>query len=303
MNVKRLFSWMTGAALALAAVPASVAQDDAAAATITPKGTPAAEALGWHVGCQAYTFNRFSFYEAIDKVKALGLQYIEAYPGQTLSKETPDVKFDHNMSPDLYPEVQARLQAAGVKLMNYGVVGLGADEAENRKVFEFAKKMGIETIVSEPAPETLPAIDKLAQEYGINVALHNHPAPSKYWDPKTVLNACNGLSNRVGSCADTGHWMRSGVDPLEAVKMLEGRIISFHLKDLGQFGVKEAHDVPWGTGLANIRAILTELQRQGFKGMFSAEYEHNWDNSVPDLALCVANLDAIAANLTELQGK
>ena len=74
MNVKRVFSWITGAALALGTVPAAIAQDDAAAATITPKGTPSAEALGWHVGCQAYTFNRFSFYEAIDKVKALNLQ-------------------------------------------------------------------------------------------------------------------------------------------------------------------------------------------------------------------------------------
>ncbi|MBI5095915.1 MAG: sugar phosphate isomerase/epimerase [Candidatus Hydrogenedentes bacterium] len=272
------------------------------AATLVPKGTPSAEAMGWHVGCQAYSFNKFSFYEAIDKVKALGLHYIEAYPGQKLSLEKPDAKFDHNMDPALYPEVLARLKAANVKLVNYGVVGL-PDEAEARKVFEFAKKMGIETVVAEPPQETFALLDKLTEEYGINVALHNHPKPSRYWNPDAVLAACKGHSKRIGSCADTGHWMRSGVDPLAAVKKLEGRIISFHFKDLGEFRVKEAHDVPWSTGLGKTRAILTELQRQGFKGVFSAEYEHNWENSVPDLALSVANFEAIASSLTELKDK
>ena len=97
--------------------------------------------------------------------------------------------------------------------------------------------------------------------------------------------------------------MRSGISPLEAVKKLKGRIISFHFKDLGEFGVKEAHDVPWSTGIGNTRAILTELQRQGFKGVFSAEYEYHWEDSVPDLALSVANFEAIAQSLTELKDK
>jgi sugar phosphate isomerase/epimerase len=277
--------------------------DDVASATLAPKGTPAAEALGWHVGCQAYTFNHFTFYEAIDKVKALGLHYIEAYPGQTLSKEHGDVKFDHNMPPALYPEILARLKAADVKLMNYGVVGLDANEAEDRKVFEFAKKMGIETIVSEPPQEVFGLLDKLTEEYQINVALHNHPAPSRYWNPDVLLAACKGHSKRIGACADTGHWLRSGVWPIEALKKLEGRIISFHVKDLGEFGNKEAHDVPWGTGLLDLRAVLTEMQRQGFKGVFSAEYEYKWEDSVPDLAQSVMNFNSVAENLTELKAK
>ena len=182
------------------------------AATITPKGTPTAEALGWHVGSQAYTFNKFSFYEAIDKVKALGLHYIEAYPGQKLSPEKPDVKFDHNMDPALYPEVLARLKAADIKLMNYGVVGLGNDEAENRKVFEFAKKMGIETIVSEPPQDAFTLLDKLTEEYGINVALHNHP------------QAVPLLESGHGSCgvqgAQQAHRRMRGYRSLDAVRHL-----------------------------------------------------------------------------------
>lgn len=272
--------------------------------TIPVEGAPAAEAMGWRLGCQAYSFNKFTFYEAVANVKALGLNVIEAYPGQTLSKEKPDLKFDHSMSKELQNEVLEHLKAAGIKLVNYGVVGLGETEADQRKVFDFAKAMGIETIVAEPTPEQLPGIDKLAQEYGINVALHNHPEPSRYWNPDTVLEACKGLSNRIGACADTGHWMRSGIDPVEATRKLEKRIISFHFKDLNAFGTKgeEAHDVPWGTGLVNARAVLAELQRQGFKGVFSIEYEYKWENSLPDIAHSVVNFNTIAANLAELQG-
>ena len=105
--------------------------------------------------------------------------------------------------------------------------------------------MGIKTLVSEPAEDAFDTLDKLCEEYGINVAIHNHPKPSIYWDPDTVLKVCKGRSKRIGACADTGHWARSGFDPIECIKKLEGRIISFHLKDLNKKAA-DAHDVPWG---------------------------------------------------------
>ncbi|MGI6460409.1 MAG: sugar phosphate isomerase/epimerase family protein [Candidatus Hydrogenedentales bacterium] len=273
------------------------AQETAPAAAA---GSPNAEKLGWHLGCQAYSFNRFTFFEAVDKNQSLGLRYIEAYPGQKFSPEKPDAVFDHNMSEELRQEALAKLKACDVKLVNYGVVGLSADEAESRKVFEFAKAMGIRTICSEPEVEALDTVEKLADEYGINVALHNHPTPSKYWNPDTVLAAVEGRSKRLGACADTGHWARSGVNPIEALKKLEGRIISFHFKDLNEFGKREAHDVPWGTGICDVEGLLKEIKRQGLKDVvFSIEYEHNWDNSVPEIAQCVAYFDKVAAELAD----
>lgn len=262
-------------------------------------GAPNAEKLGWRLGCQAYSFNRFTFYEAIDKNVSLGLTVIEAYPGQKLSAEKPDAKLDHNMSPELQKEVKAKLDQSGVKLVNYGVVGLPNDEKECRKVFDFAKAMGIETIVSEPDKKAFDLLDKLTEEYKINVAIHNHPKPSGYWSPDTVLEAVKGHSKRIGACADTGHWMRSGINPLEALKKLEGRIISFHFKDLNEFGKNEAYDVTWGTGKGDVPALLKEIKRQGFKGVFSIEYEHNWDNSVPDIAKCVEAFDKMCAELAK----
>ncbi len=251
----------------------------------------------WRLGMQAYSFNKFTFYEAIDKTKALGMRYIEGYPGQSLSKEKPDIKADHNMSPEIRKEVLAKLRESGVKLINYGVVGLPNNEAECRKVFDFAKDMGIETIVSEPPEDAFDLIDKLCKEYQINVAIHNHPKPSHYWDPDTVLKVCQGRSPRIGACADTGHWMRSGVNPLEALRKLKGRIVSLHFKDLNKVG-EGAHDVIWGTGAGDARALLAELARQDFKGVFSIEYEYNWLNSMPEIAGCVAFFRKVAAELS-----
>ena len=262
-----------------------------------PRGAPHAEKLGWRLGCQAYSFNRFTFFEAIDKVASLGLHYIEAYPGQKLSQQKPEVKFGEDLPAEIRQEVNSKLAQAGVKLVCYGVVGLPKDQQACRRVFEFAKQMGIETIVSEPPADAFELIDALATEYQINVAIHNHPRPSHYWNPDTVLEVCKGRSQRIGACADTGHWMRSGINPVDALRKLKGRIISFHFKDLNQYGPL-AHDVPWGTGKGDIRAVLKEVYAQRFQGVFSVEYEHNWLNSLPEIAQCVEFFDRVAAELT-----
>ena len=284
---RRRFLTTTG--MVTAAVGLSGLSHGSARAVQAAKGAPNAEKLGWRLGCQAYSFNQFTFFEAVDKNASLGLRYIEAYPGQKLSAEKPDVRIDEGMSAADRTVVKKKLADAGVKLVCFGVTGA------SRRTFDFAKDMGIETIVSEPGFKQFDELDKLCEEYGINVALHNHPKPSPYWDPDTVLKVCKGHSKRIGACADTGHWMRSGIKPIEALKKLEGRIVSLHFKDLNQYG--DGHDVPWGTGKGDARGMLKELRRQGLKAVFSIEYEYNWTNSVPEIAQCVQYFDKVAAEL------
>lgn len=265
------------------------------------KGAPNAEKIGWRLGCQAYSFRKFTLFEAIDKNASLGLKYLEAFPNQALSKERHEIQVNESLPADARAELKKKLGDCGVKLVNYGVCGLSKKEAESRRVFDFAKDMGIETIVSEPAEESMEMLDKLCNEYEINIAIHNHPKPSHYWNPDTMLNACKGRSKRIGACADTGHWVRSGLNPLECLKKYEGHIVSLHFKDLNKLG-PDAHDVPWGTGTSDAKALLTELKRQNVKAVFSIEYEYDWDDSVPEIAKCVAYFDKVAAELASGTG-
>lgn len=259
----------------------------------------ASKKLGWRLGTQAYTFRDRSLFETIDTAKSLGLRYVEAYPGQKMSPEDA-TKFNHDASPQQRAAVKQKLKDVGVVIWQYGVVDLPKDEAGSRKVFDFAKEMDVKTIVSEPNPDAMDTIEKLVKEYDIAVAIHNHPQPSRYWNPDTVLATIEGRDARIGACADTGHWTRSGIKPVDAMKKLEGRIKSFHFKDLGEFGKKEAHDVPWGTGVSDARAVLEEAKRQGFKGLIAIEYEHGkGPELVANVRKCVEWFDRTAKELAE----
>ncbi len=235
----------------------------------------ALEKLGWKLSCQAYTFREVSLFETIDLLHGMGIKYIEMYPGHKYSKDKPNVKADHNMPADLVDGLIAKLKSADMTPVNYGVVNCGKTEAEARKVFDYAKKLGLISIVSEPEESTIPMLDKLCKEYGINIAIHEHAKPNRYWDPKHVVEVCQGRSNHIGACADVGHWVRSGLVPLDCLKVLEGHIISLHFKDL--VADKRGHlgqmDVPWGSGASNARAMVEEIKRQGIHPVISAEYE------------------------------
>ncbi len=246
---------------------------------------------GFAIGCQAYSFNRFTVFEAIEKTAATGGRVIEFYPGQKLSKDEPGVSFDHNASDDALAKVKAKLEAAKLKAVNYGVVGIPNDEAGARKIFEFAKKMGIRAVTTE-STESIDVIEKLVKEFNIGCGYHNHPRRAdnpnyKVWDPNYILELVKNRDARIGAAADTGHWTRSGIKPVEALKILQGRVISAHLKDLNEFGKGSAHDMPYGLGVSDVPGVLDELKRQGFAGNISIEYEYNWDNSVPEIAQCI----------------
>lgn len=247
------------------------------------RATKAADKLGWRIGCQAWTFNRRSFFQTIEVVHSLGLHYIEGYPGQTVDKD-PAVKMGPDLSSEVREELKKRLAAADIKLVNFGVIAVSKDEAKTRKIFDFARDMGIETIVSEPPEDSFDLLDKLTQEYGINIAIHDHPKPNHYWNPDTVLRVINGRNPRIGDCADVGHWQRSGVNPVEALHKMQGHIICSHFKDLNKFDDVKAVDVPWGTGTGNARGMLEELHKQNAKIVFSVEYEHYSDGLVNDVA-------------------
>ncbi|OIN60814.1 sugar phosphate isomerase/epimerase family protein [Arsenicibacter rosenii] len=240
------------------------------------------EKAGWRLGAQAYSFRLFPFSEALRKIDSCGLKYVEAFPGQTIGGGI-DGKMDFKMSPATRDAVKKMIKDKGLTISAYGVVNAPTED-DWKQLFEFAKDLGIPNINTEPNKNQMPYIIRLADEYKINVAIHNHPKPTKYWHPDSVL-AVIGNSKYVGACADIGHWVRSGLNPVECLKKYEGHLIGLHFKDVKKDTPDgKYHDVIWGTGDCNIPAVLAELKRQKYKGPLSAEYEYHWENNGPEIA-------------------
>jgi sugar phosphate isomerase/epimerase len=253
----------------------------------------ASEKLGIKVSLQCYTYRMITFFETVDKAASMGIKYLEIYPGQKL-KPGSDVQVNRNMSDEVCDEIKKKLaDAGGLKLVAHGVDGVPNDEPGARKMFDWARKMGIEVLVTETTPNAVH--EKLTTEYGIRFALHNHPAT---WPPDKVLTACEGHNKLIGSCADTGHWMRANMQQVEQIKKLSGRIEHLHFKDLNEFG--NAHDVPWGTGKGDPKGCIAELKAQGFKGYCSIEYEtggvKDLDGNLPK---CIEWFDKTCAELAK----
>ena len=276
---------------------------------VAQEQTPA-EKLGWKLAIHSYTFQKFSIFDAIDKTAAMGIKNMSISGSVNLLEEGKIKKSSTVGIADAdAAAIQARMKEKGIEwpFVNMGVVKPSIDEAESRKIFEGAKKLGIQVLVAEPETHgkmeelgpVMDVVEKLAKEYNIKVAIHNHPGPKNfYWNPDTVLAAVKDRSPLLGACADVGHWVRSGLDPVDCLRKLEGRVITLHFKDLNELSPK-AHDVPWGTGISNVKGMLTELKRQHFQGAICVEYEYNWDTSAPEIAESAKFFNATCAELAE----
>ena len=185
----------------------------ARAADAKKRDDSASEKLGMKLSLQCWTYNRLTFFETVDKAAELGIKYVEMFPGQKLKPGSTE-KVGRTMNDEMVAEIKKKLaDAGGLKVVAYGVDGIPTDETGARKDFEWAKKMGIEVLVTETTPNDV--IERLSTEYNIKVALHNHPTT---WPPEKVLQACKGRGKLIGSCSDTGHWMRAKLGiPVEIV--------------------------------------------------------------------------------------
>ena len=235
------------------------------------KGTPNADKLGWRVGFSAYTFRNLTLMETLDTIASIGLRHVELFSWQKFCPKNPESKPGPELSKTLRADLKKKAADLGIHMVACYTQLSKPDAA--KAFFEFAADMGFEAIVSEPPAEVFDTIEKLTEEYKIDLALHNHPKPSHYWDPEVGLAALKGRGSRMGFCSDTGHWCRCGLEPAEVLKKVGPRVKTFHLKDLETFGEPKAKDAVWGQGVGHVAAILAEVKRQGLKPYFGIEWE------------------------------
>ncbi|NQX02544.1 sugar phosphate isomerase/epimerase [bacterium] len=277
-------------------IPSILSRIPAAAALFAfrANGSPVAQPVftdaGFAIAIQCWSFKEFTLFEAIEMAAAAGAGAVEVYPGQPLGGGFDEVKFGPGMAENALQAVIGHLAENHLAAINLGVIEIPHDEAEARKIFEFARKLGLYGITTE----SLGAIDileKLAAEFDLKVCFHNHPRPTALWNPDTVWDALQGRHPNLGFCADVGHWAASGLDPLAVIRKIAPRVHAFHLKDRASIQ-EPGRDLPFGSGILDLPALLDEARRHGFAGNVTIEYEFNWQANLPEIAQCVGYLRA-----------
>ena len=129
--------------------------------------TGCAAVLGWQVGVAAEPLHELSFFVAVEKTDLLGLGNMEGSSTQKVNLEIPKY-LTYKLAPGEINAVKERLNVMSVRMAAYRVPTIGPGEQDSRKLFEFAKNIGVGVIVSEHVPDALPTVDKLANEFGVN---------------------------------------------------------------------------------------------------------------------------------------
>jgi sugar phosphate isomerase/epimerase len=250
-------------------VPALVGAAQASAEAIPASGKFSPLSLG----LASYTFRNFTRAELIGFMKQLNLAALNC----------KDVKDHLPMDPTLEAQALADYAAAGIKLHAAGTIAFPKDDDDDiRSKFEYAKRAGIRVIVAgDPAPATLPRIEKFVREYDIRIAIHNHgPEDKVYPSPFDVLKVVKDMDPRIGCCIDVGHAARAGTNLVEAIHAAGPRLYDMHVKDLTSFASKESQ-VPVGQGILPFREMFEALIKIGYTGFIDLEYEIHPDDPLP----------------------
>ncbi len=241
------------------------------------------------LGLQSYSLRGYTkngqadIDKALAVTKELGLHFWESYPAHipTVTK------------PEEVASYKRKVEAEGVKVIGYGVVHFTKNHDANKRFFEFAKELGIDYLSADPDPDSFASLDKLVEEFGVGVGIHNHGPGHRYAAIDTIAAVIKDHHPKVGCCVDTGHFLRSKEDPVRAVEVFGKRVFGVHLKD-----VKDAeHFTILGKGDLRTADLFKALAKIHYPYCLALEYEEHPENPIDDLRACLTAVKAAAATL------
>ncbi len=234
---------------------------------------------GFQMGIQSYSLRAFGVEGAVEKIADLGLHWVEFFRAHY--PQTGDRKKVNEMN--------ALLKKFDISISAHGVQSFTKDHSKNEAFFKFAKLAGIRNISANPQPDSFESLDKLVKAYDIRIAIHNHGPTHLYDKAKDVHKAVQKWDKRIGFCADLGHYIRSGDDPVEVVHLLGERLYGMHLKDDVNIGQRRGKSVVLGTGHLDVLGVMKALKKVKFPadGALSLEYEENPEDPIEDIKKCL----------------
>src|SRR5215831_3095607 len=208
--------------------------------------------LGLKVGVATYTLRDLPIEQAIAGVKRVGLKYV------SIKNVKNHIDLSHTSE-----ERKQRAQMfrdAGLTPLSVGNVSMRSGEADIRKAFEYARDIGVPTIVCAPSLDAIPFLDKMVKEFDIRLAIHNHGPEDKgfFPSPYDVMRAVEKFDQRIGLCIDVGHTARASVDPAESILKCKDRLYDCHMKDISALGDKNT-PIEGGRGILDSKSILQAL--------------------------------------------
>ena len=274
---------VTGAAALAAATGIQAAPAQEPAVQTAPK----ADAWrGLKIGVASYSLRKLPLDTAIKDIGRVGLHYVSIKDAHLPMTSTPDAR----------KAVAQKFKDAGITPVSCGNVTLRNDEASARAAFEYARDIGLPTMVCSPDPDSMPLLDKLVKEFDIKLAIHNHgPEDRRFPAPSDVWKAVQPYDKRIGLCIDVGHTARAGEDPARAILKCRERLYDMHLKDIAALA-SPAVNIEAGRGVLNLRSILNALLEIKYAYYANFEYEKDADDPLPGLAESVGYVRGLLAN-------
>jgi inosose dehydratase len=248
---------------------------------------------GFAMGIQSFSLRHYTLEAALDVVAGLGLRHVELIPKTGLGPFSIGEHFALSDDGVAIDAVLAACASRGVTIAAHGVNAVPDAEAA-RALFAFAVRARIPVLTIAPSAEALSALDALCAEHpGVRLAIHNH-GPHLPWEAlDEIAGALEGRHPGFGACVDTGHFIRSGIDPVEAIRRFGARVHGVHLKDFVGAGTL-AKGCLLGKGALDLDAVFHALREVAFSGALSLEYEDNAEDVVPDLVACLEAASAAA---------
>ena len=245
---------------------------------------------GLRVGVATYSLRELPIEDAIKAVNRVGLKYVSIKNVKNhidLSHSTEERKRRAQMFRD-----------AGITPLSVGNVSMRTGEANIRTAFEYARDIGVSTIVCAPSHDAIPILDKMVKEFDIKLAIHNHGPEDKgfFPSPFDVMRAVEKFDKRIGLCIDVGHTARAGVDPADSLIQCQERLYDVHMKDISAMGDKNT-PIEAGRGILDSKAILAALLKIKFQGLVGFEYEKDGKDPIPGLAESIGYNKGLLASM------